>query len=428
MERWSSGRTFLLAAIGSAVGIGNIWRFSSVVGQNGGGAYLVPYLVAVILFAMPLMILEFAVGRGMGKDVVSAFLSTRSPLRKLGWLIPILLTLLLSYYLVITGWTLAYAFYSLLGIDVKFSAFTSSLWPIATFVASALATGLVVSAGVRGGIEKISKILIPVVFIILVIMLLYSLTLSGVGEGFAFLFTPDFSVLGDPNIWSAAFGQAFFSLSVGFGILMTYGIYIERDVHIVKSTGFIALGDLMVALLAGMVIFPIVFTLGLSPTLGTELAFTTLPFAFERLPLGQLMAVLFFSLLFFAALTSSISMLEVDVTVLMQCKGWSRKRVTALLTAVVFLIGLLPALSYSSVGLNLSGIPILDLMDTTVGDLGLPISGLLISLVFAYHLDQESLAKEIGERWARPVLLLTRYLVPLLLGMVTALSVAKFLV
>lgn len=427
MDRWTSRRAFILAAVGSAVGIGNIWRFSSVVGQNGGGAYLVPYIISIALFAVPLMVLEFAVGRGMGRDVVSAFMATKSRLRRLGWVIPVMLTFLLSYYLVITGWTLAYAIYSIAGMDVQFADFTSSLWPILSFLISALVAGAVVSLGVRGGIEKISKLLIPVVFVILFVMLLYSMTLSGFAEGLAFLFTPDFSVLGDPLIWSAAFGQAFFSLSVGFGILLTYGAYIQRDVDLVRSTGMVAVADLAVALLAGMVIFPIVFTLGLSPTLGTELAFTTLPLAFEQLPLGRLLSVLFFSLLFFAALTSAISMLEVDVTVLMNRTRWSRRRTALALTAGIVAVGLLPALSYSSVGLSLGGVRILDLMDVTVGDLGLPIAGILICLVFAYHFDRKAMAGEIGERWSGPVLMLTRYVVPLVLGAVTALALASLI-
>ena len=425
MDRWSSERAFVLAAIGSAVGIGNIWRFSSVVGQNGGGAYLIPYVISILLFAIPLMILEFAVGRGTRKDVVSAFLSTDSPLRRLGWAIPLMLTLLLSYYLVITGWTLAFALFSATGTHLHFPEFISGDYPILFFAISALAAGFVVSLGVKKGIEKISKVLIPVVFIILVIMLLYALTLPGLGEGVAFLFTPDFGVLGDPGIWSAAFGQAFFSLSVGFGILLTYGAYIDQGVDLPRTTATIAVADLAVAILAGLVIFPIVFSLGLSPTLGAELAFTTLPAAFDELPLGGLLAILFFSLLFFAALTSAISMLEVNITVVMNRTNWSRRKVAAVLTLVIFLIGLLPALSYSSVGLTVGGTRVLDLMDSTVGDLGLPIAGLLICLVFAWYWDERAMAEQIGGRFGMPVLLATRYLVPLVLGVVTILTLVN---
>ncbi|MDD3493663.1 MAG: sodium-dependent transporter, partial [Candidatus Thermoplasmatota archaeon] len=209
MDAWSSRLGFLLAAIGSAVGIGNIWRFSSVVGQNGGGAYLIPFFLAVFAFALPLMILELAVGRHLKENVVSAFRRAGPGFHIFGWFICVVVLLILSYYLVITGWTLFYLISSLLGHSVSFSGFSSSYQPVAYFVVSALVTGAVVSLGVREGIEKISKILIPFSLLILVALALYATTLSGFGQGVDFFLTPDFGVLGDPLIWSAAFGQAF---------------------------------------------------------------------------------------------------------------------------------------------------------------------------------------------------------------------------
>lgn len=278
MEIWSSRLRFILAAVGSAVGIGNIWRFSSVVGQNGGGAYLIPYLIAVFAFAIPLMILELAVGRHLRGNVVTAFGKTRKQFRIIGWLVCSIVFLILSYYLVITGWTLAYLVFSLMNLKVAFSEFTSSFQPVVYFVVSALATGIIVSLGVRRGIERVTSILIPASFLILVALALFSTTLQGFSAGMRFLFTPDFKVLNNPMIWSAAFGQAFFSLSVGVGILITYGSYLDAKTDIPRSSMVIAASDLMVSMLAGLIIFPLVFTFGLEPTIGAQLAFSTLSF------------------------------------------------------------------------------------------------------------------------------------------------------
>lgn len=422
-EKWSSGLTFILAAIGSAVGIGNIWRFSSVLGQNGGGAYLLPYLLAVFLFAVPLMMLELAVGRYLKKDVVSSFAHVRPSFRHLGWIISIVLFLLMSYYLVITGWTLAYVLFSISGTEPQFSVFISSYQPLAFFVIAAVLSGLVVSFGVKGGIERIVTAVIPLSFVILIALVLYSTTLDGFGASLEFLFTPDLSVLSQPDLWSAAFGQAFFSLSVGYGILITYGGYLEKKVSIPSSSFIITVADLSVAILAGLVIFPIAFTMGLEPSLGAELAFVTLPIAFDGIPSGHILAISFFTLLFFAALTSAISMLEANVYVVMNKLGTSRRRTAIYLTLATLAVGMVSALSYSEADLRLEGIRILDLLDGTVGSYGLPLAGVLISVVFSWYLDRRDIELEIGEGWGRVVIVLTRYVVPLVLIAVTVLSI-----
>jgi len=424
-EKWSSGPIFILAAIGSAVGIGNIWRFSSVLGENGGGAYLLPYLIAVFLFAVPLMVLELAVGRRLKKDVVSSFSFVRSKFKPLGWIISILLFLLMSYNLVITGWTLAYVIFSISGTEPQFSEFISTYLPIVFFIMAAALSGLVVSLGVKGGIERIVTAVIPLSFIILIALALFATTLDGFSSGLDFLFTPDLSVLSRADIWSAAFGQAFFSLSVGYGILMTYGGYLERNVSIPRSSMIITFADISGAILAGLVIFPIAFTVGLEPTLGAELAFVTLPIAFDSIPYGNILAIAFFTLLFFAALTSAISMLEVNVTVVMEKLGISRKRTAAYLTVGTVAVGMLSALSYSQAELMVGGRRILDLMDETVGSYGLPLAGVLISVVFSWYLDKKEITSEIGERWGGIVIMLTRYVVPVVLIAVTLLSIIQ---
>jgi NSS family neurotransmitter:Na+ symporter len=414
MERWSSHIGFILAAVGAAVGIGNIWRFSAVLGQNGGGAYLIPYLIACFVFALPLMILEIAMGRRFRGTVVSSFGAVRSEFRIVGWLLCAIVFLILSYYLVITGWTIAYTVFSVTGDAVSFSGFTGSYQPVLFAVIAVLLTGIVVSAGVRQGIERISIVLIPVCIIILIIMALYTTTLPGFNAGILFLMTPDYSVLLHADLWAAAFGQAFFSLSVGEGILLTYGSYMAKEQDIPTAALIITIADLFVALLAGAVIFPIVFTYGLSPTAGAELAFTTLPLAFSRMPAGQLFAIAFFAVLFFAALTSAVSMLEVCVAAVDEALGWTRKKTTITLTGFLLIITLLPALSYSAAKVSVFGIPLLDVMDETIGTFGLHIAAILLAVAFTWFLSPDIFWSELGSatQWNRIIFFLCKYVIP----------------
>jgi NSS family neurotransmitter:Na+ symporter len=414
MERWSSHIGFIVASIGAAVGIGNIWRFSAVLGQNGGGAYLIPYFIAVFVFGLPLMILEITMGRRFRGTVVSSFRAVRPEFRVIGWLICTIVFLILSYYLVITGWTISYTVFSVTGDPVTFSGFTGSYQPILFAVLAVLITGFIVSAGVQKGIERISVIMIPICIIVLAIMALYSVALPGFAEGIRFLFTPDFSVLTHADLWIAAFGQAFFSLSVGEGILLTYGAYTAQDQNIPFAAFIISITDTFVALLAGIVIFPIVFSYGLSPTVGAELAFTTLPIAFSRMPAGQLFAIAFFVVLFFAALTSAVSMLEVCVAAVDEFVGWTRRKTTLVLTAILLCISLLPALSYSALRLPVFGVPLLDVMDKTVGTFGLQIAAILLAITFTSFLPSDVFFKELGKATLlnRIIFFLCKFVIP----------------
>jgi NSS family neurotransmitter:Na+ symporter len=417
MERWSSRIGFLLAAIGSAVGIGNVWRFSSVLGQNGGGAYLVPYLLACFLCSVPLMVLELSAGRYFHGTVVSTFSALGRRMHLIGWFIVGVISLILSYYLVITGWTLAYSWFSLTGQSLTFSTFSSSYLPILFFMISTLITGFIVSFGIKKGIERLTTILIPFIFILLAGMALYVTTLSGYQEGIVYLLQPDFTVLFNPFIWGAALGQSFFSLSVGQGILITYGSYVGERVNILRSSLIITFADITASLLSGLVIFPIVFTFGLPPAIGAELAFSTLPRAFEEMPFGYVFAPAFFVLLFFAALTSAVSMLEVPTAAVMASTRWNRKTVIAILVAVIFLGGLPSALSYSGFDIRFQGIRWLDLMDDTVGTLGLILTAILISVSFSWLLDKDRFATVIGDRtlFLKLIRPFTRYVIPFVL-------------
>ena len=422
MDRWSSRLVFVLAAIGSAVGIGNIWRFPMVVGQNGGGAYLIPYFLAVLGLAVPLMILEMAVGRHWRRNLVASFGRAGKKFEVIGWLICLIVLLILSYYLVIMGWTLAYLVFSLLGATVTFSAFSSTLQPIAYFLISVLATGLIVSLGVNAGIERIVSVLIPFAFLILVALAIFCLSLPGFRPGMDFFLRPDYSLLSRPEVWSAALGQAFFSLSVGMGILITYGAYLEDDMNIPQSALIITFSDLLAAMLAGIAIFSLVFTFGLEPASGAELAFSTLPRAFELMPYGQIFSVAFFALLFSAALTSAISMMEMNVAAIMGQTGASRRKASIFLMILLAVAGTPSALSYSSLDLSLYGSRILDLLDVTVGTIGLPIAALLVAITFRWLINDDILAEQVNlsDGWLRILRNLTKYVIPAALLLITA--------
>lgn len=415
MEVWSSRPGFILAAIGSAVGIGNIWRFSTVVGQNGGGAYLIPYLTAVLLVGLPLMILEMQAGQHTRSAIIAAF--EKASLRWAGWIVLFVVIGVISYYLVITGWTCGYLVFSATGTLEPFSGFTGSYLPIFFFILAAIFCGAIVSAGVTKGIERTTTILVPLIFILLLIMLFFTIRLPGAASGLAYLFTPDFSVLTDPLIWGAALGQAFFSLSVGYGTLLTYGAYLGSAAKIPASAAIVTLADICVSLLAGIIIFSIVFTYGLEPAAGPELVFTSLPYAFELMPFGAVFAVFFFLLLFFAATSSAISFIEVPTAALAGAFGKSRRSMATLVTIILIIIGLPAAASYSAFSLSFQGIPILDAMDEVFGTIGLSASALLLSIAFAWLFDQKALWGDLSESspLIRAVPILCRYVIPVAL-------------
>jgi NSS family neurotransmitter:Na+ symporter len=379
------------------------------VGQNGGGAYLVPYLLAAVVCAVPMLVLELAVGRTLRTDVVSAFRSVHPSYTAAGWLVTGGVLLVLSYYLVLTGWVFGFLVSWVAGSELAFEAFTGGWAPVGYFVVATPLTGGIVSLGVRDGIERMSKVVMPTVFAVLVALAIYATTLPGWNEAAAFLFTPEFSVLSDPGLWSAAFGQVFFSLSVGQGIMLTYGSYVDEGTDLLRSSALITVADVGAAVVAGLVIFPIVFSFGLEPTLGTELAFTTLPTAFAAMPLGRLVAVAFFGLLLFAALSSAVSLLEVGVAAATNTTRLDRRTATLALTAGLFLLGLPSALSYSPADVAVAGRPVLDFVDETVGSFALPISALLIAIAFGWvgrsnrsgrNSDRSSRWSGISSRWS----------------------------
>ncbi len=430
-EQWSSRIAFLLAGIGSAIGLGNVWRFPYITGQNGGGAFLIPYVISVLLFGIPLMILEFAVGRHFKRSIVSSMRRINGRLKWVGLFAMLVALLVLSYYLVITGWTFAFLFFTVTGTELVFEEFIQTQYSPVFFVLVTVIMALIVVRGIRGGIENANRILVPAFLVMLMLLAVYALSLPRAEDGLLFYLKPDFTKLTDYSVWLAALGQAFFSLSVGSGILLTYGSYLDESVSLPSNTGIIALSDSLMSFISGLVIFPIVFSFGFEPAAGPKLAFSTLPYIFARAPYGAILATIFYLILFFAALTSAISLLEVGVTVLIDETTLSRRSATALLTGTVLLLGMPAALSYSRVGLQVLHMPVLDLMDLLFGSLAIILSALFISVAVTWFFKKEVIANQINQnaRWqlGEMIFALIKFFIPFALILIFIAKLASYL-
>ncbi|MBM3944458.1 MAG: sodium-dependent transporter [SAR202 cluster bacterium] len=413
--QFSSRLGFLLATIGSAVGIGNIWRFPFVVGSNGGGAFLIPYLIVVALFAFPLFALELSVGRASGRGVVGAFASLGRRWRNAGLLIVVVIGLVLSYYLVVTGWAFGYLVQGLGNSHPRFADYTASYNSLWWFLVVAALTVFIVWRGVNKGIEAASKFLMPLMFAIMVALAIYGVFLSGWGEAMSFYLSPRADSLGNPTVWARAIGQAFFSVGVGMGVMITYGAYMAKDTNIPRSSVVIVTADTAVAFLAGLVIFPIVFSFGGEPGTGPQLAFDTLPQVFQQFGTvpGYIVALLFYLGLTAAALTSAVSLLETVVAGVVDRTGLKRVHALGLVSAAVVLAGLPSALSYARPGLSVFDTPVLDGMDTALGTFGLAAGALLTAAVFGWKgKTLVATVLDTGSRFGRLVMLSVQWLVP----------------
>ncbi len=398
---WSTRAGFILAAAGSAVGLGNIWGFPTQVGQGGGAAFVVIYLFCVAVICLPIMVGELAIGRRTRQSPVGSF-STLRP-RTPWWLVGGLGVLtgagILSFYSVIAGWTIAYIWFTLTGqvggdqqsVDSFFTEFTARPLPNITLTLGMLtATALVIVGGVRSGIERVTKALMPALILLLLILAGRAVTLPGAAEGLAYYLRPDPSRLLDLSLYRSALGQAFFSLSLGMGTMITYGSYLAKREGIAVAALWVVLLDTSIALLAGFIIFPSGFSIpGFDPSSsGPGLIFTVLPRLFATLPGGHLFGGAFFVLLTLAALTSTISLLEVPVAHCVDALRWSRRRAVAIVTTGVFALAIPSALGNGAVPF-LSALPIvqldfLTLMATIWNDFALPIGGLLTALFIGW--------------------------------------------
>ncbi len=406
--QWSSKIGFIFAAAGSAIGLGNIWRFPYVAGQNGGAAFVLLYLLFIVLLGLPYMMAEFALGRHTKKNPIGAIEKIKpGSLWKAAGALGILTGIvILSFYGVIAGWTFGYIFNMAFGNSLVFQDFIANpLIVVLLFAFFMIITTLIVHGGISRGIEKWSKILMPVLLVLLFGMVIYANTLEGSSEGLIFYLKPDFSKI-TGSVIIAALGQAFFSLSLGMGLMITYGSYLSKKADIMSSTLYIGLFDTLIAILSGLIIFPALFSMGGNVSQGPELIFIVFPELFASIPGGFAMGSIFFVLLSIAALTSTISLLEVPVSYMVDEKKKDRKKVVWGAAFVAFLIGLPSALSQGSVEIftefgviptTFSDPDFLSHMSFLFGDIALTIGALFLSIFVGWVWGATHAADEISE-------------------------------
>ena len=457
--QWSSKFAFIMAAVGSSVGLGNLWRFSSEAGSNGGGAFIFIYLMAVLLVCIPVLLSEYLVGRegnvanaiGSISDVAQK--SGRSGIWKVAsWAGMLAGFLIVTFYCVIAGWVVRYIFFFLSNgfsgmnpdeVATRFTDFISN--PIAVlpwFLVFAALTTWLVSRGVNRGIEMAAKLLMPAFFFLLAALAIFALV-SNVGNGgtveaLKFLYVPDVGemltkdpdVSGVANIGSvanAALGQAFFSVGVGSAIMITYGSYIPNNVSLPKSALIVAIMDTLVALIAGLAIFPIVFGSGLSESAGPALLFITLPNAFEAMGgFGWLLGAAFFFLAFFAAITSSVSLLEPSAAYVSERFKMPKSKAAWITGAMMALIGLISLFGVGEGGAT----PALDAIDGFTGKVLLPLAGFLIVIFVGWRMDSKLVQAQIkgdGEKLGQLIFFLTRWIAPIFVGAVMVTSVLNYI-
>ena len=409
MARDSFGSRFgaLVAMAGSAVGLGNLWRFPYLVGENGGAAFIIVYILLSFLICLPIFISEFVVGRRSQKNAYAAFrdLSGGSAWRWVGLFTIIVPLIVLSYYSVIGGWSIDYLLksftFSFTGgesqsaMATMFTDMVSSTWtPLLAHTGFLLVTTLIVVVGIKDGIEKFSKVMMPLLFLIVISIAIYAVTLPGAKAGLNYLFNPDFSKI-DAQAISSALGQAFFSLSLGFGTIMTYASYVNKNENIMFQSTSSAVADLMFALIAGVAIMPAVFAFGIDPQSGPGLVFETLPYVFGQMPAGGFIAILFFLALLVAALTSSISMLEVAVAFLVEEKKFSRVNACVVLFLLCWVIGAVCALSFGPLSdVQIGGRNLFDFFDNLSSNILMTLGSLFTVLFVGWRLKKTDVYDE----------------------------------
>ena len=446
--QWSSRLIFVLAATGSAVGLGNIWKFPYITGENGGGAFVLVYLLCIAIVGIPVMMAEILLGRRGRQSPINTMHDLADEQGQslfwswIGWGGVIAGFLILSYYSVIAGWALSYVFKSGIGMFNGASAeqvtgifdamITSPERLLAWHTIFMVMTMWVVARGVRGGLEKAVTFLMPALFVLLLVMVGYAMSEGRFAEGVEFLFRPDFGKVfyecqvvegaevcrfsGEPLL--TAMGHAFFTLSLGMGAIMVYGSYMPKGSSIAGTTFIIALADTAVALLAGMAIFPVVFENGLEPGSGPGLIFQTLPIAFGAMPGGQLFGTLFFVLLMFAAWSSSISLVEPAVAWLVENRGWSRVKSAAYTGLACWTLGLGTVFSFniwSGEEYQFFGKTVFDLLDYLTANIMLPLGGLAMAVFVGWFAsrDMSKFELQLGEGAFSLWWVLTRFVAPL---------------
>lgn len=404
-DQWSSKLGFILSSAGAAIGLGAIWKFPYVTGMSGGGAFFLIFIAFTVLIGLPMLISEFIIGRGAQKEAISAYqkLAPNSHWVWVGRLGVVGCFLLLSFYSVVGGWVLIYATMSILGMIIQEGAQYPDLFgmvissPGITFLGLflfLLMNVLVLSFGIQNGIERANKYLMPLLFVFFIVLVVRSLTLDGAIEGVRFFLTPSFENITSEAILYAL-GQSFFALAVGFSCMVTYSSYLKKDVNIPRAASWVVIMNIFVSMLAGLAIFPAVFSFGLEPAEGPGLLFIVLPTVFSQMPFGELFLSLFLLLFLFATLTSSFSLLEIIVSAFTANGTRSRPRVAWISGLIVFIAGIPAALSFSLLSeYQLFGKTVFDATDFLVSNLLLPIGCLLIALFIVHKMDQQLVQEE----------------------------------
>lgn len=420
----------IAATVGSSVGLGNIWRFPYEAGIHGGGAFLICYMACVLLLGIPVLCAEFCIGRGTRSNVFGAYLklSPKGKWHYSGYIGIIASFLIISFYSVVAGWTIEYCVSSAFGqLDFsdtlkghqQFMALTTGWRPILWTVIFLILNFGVLSGGVTKGIEKMSNIMMPVLFLILIAFCINSFFMPGFKEGINFLFTPDFSQI-TPAVLLGALGQAFFSMSLGLGCMMTYASYFSDNTRLGRTAVVSALLDSSVAILAGVIIFPAVFSFGLSPEAGPTLVFEVLPHIFMQLPGGAVWSTLFFLLLFIASITSTVSMSEISISYFCDEKKMSRKRSTLISSAIALAGGVACALSFGPLSdFKIAGMTLFSLFDYLASNICLPIGGFICAVFAGWVLDKKYLQDQFTDfgmykfAYLKPLRFSLRYICPI---------------
>ncbi len=437
-KRDSFGTKFgvIAAAAGSAVGLGNVWRFPYIAGENGGGAFILIYLLFIAAIGIPVMLSEFTIGRRAQRNAFGSFkrLAPNTYWYLIGLMGVVAAFVILSFYSTVAGWTLEYIYLSITNafadkspdqLTTMFESFKSGTFrPIMWQLIFMVLTAWIVIAGVKKGIEKYAKILMPVLLLLIVIMDIRAVTLAGASEGLEFLFKPDFSKL-DTNSVLEALGQAFFSLSIGMGTLITYGSYINKKQNLTTTAINVSVADTFIAILAGVAIFPAVFAFGIEPNAGPDLIFRTLPNIFQQMPGGYFFSLIFFILLGVAALTSSISVLEVVVAYFVEELGILRKRATIIAALSITALGVLSTMSWGTMSnVKIFDFNVFELLDFTASSVLLPLGGVFIVLFLGWYLGKKHVWNELSSSGLYKVklvnlfILIIKFLAPIAIALV----------
>lgn len=405
-DKWSSETGFILAASGSAVGLGNIWKFPYIAGQNGGAVFIIMYFVLLLLLGVPVLLSEMAIGRRTGKNPIDACRTLNSKCGFIGGFGIMGAFVILSYYCVIGGWIIKYLLMYLTG-GVKgdsaelFERFTTGTSPVVYGIIFALLCTFIVIKGISGGIEKVSRFFMPALLVMMLVLIFKSLSLEGSGEGVRFFLLPDFTAVksaGDfMNILVSAMGQVFFSLSLGMGTLITYGAYLDRKTSLKKASIYISLIDFVIAVLAGLMVLPAVFAYDIVPQAGSGMVFIAMPQVFAGLAGGNIFGLIFFLLVLFAAVTSAISLFEVLISFLMERLKLKRFAASVICSAAVTAASIPVALSFGSLnGFRIMGMDLFELMNFLSDKLLMPLGALGICILCGYLWGTEEASAEAG--------------------------------